>query len=237
MPNSNLQQISLVSIRTREVCDAFVKNIGKSFLKNVGLEVCAEFLDEVLEAVINSKVESLSFPYACSDCWFGFGDHKCTMFIDSNLTILQRYINKLPVKELSIERGSLKIVNLISVVEYLNETASIRELDLSYIDFDNCELVQLGNHLCWTRLTSISFSVKTLDKDSVAKQFAMSVCNSNLRILTMYIEDCTLSALETLLNSLQASQIFKLNIRLPSVNEKETRKLLWKSYRFQVELV
>ncbi|KAJ3308993.1 hypothetical protein HDV04_000544, partial [Boothiomyces sp. JEL0838] len=175
VPISNLQQISLISIRTREVCDSFVKNIGNSFLKNVGLEVCAEFLDEVLEAVTNSKLESLSFPYACRDCRYGRGNHKCGMFFDSNLTILQRYINKLPVKELSIDGRSLKKLNLVSIAERLGENTSIRELGFPNYNFDNRELVQLGNLICGTRLTSISFSVKTLNKDSIAKQFAISV--------------------------------------------------------------
>ncbi|KAJ3260872.1 hypothetical protein HK103_007435 [Boothiomyces macroporosus] len=226
----------------KQAFQIFIANIAESKLQKLQIYVAKEFLKELLDSIVCTKLEKLQFGcvYYKEGEWDSeyecYNDPKeITYFDDSCVDLLSLYINKLPMKALTLHLdNSCKIPGFIRSME----NSPLKTLKINYGGaVAECNLVSFATALKNTSISYLCMGVDRIESLEIAREFGTLLKESSVRKLRLYLQVIAANVLVELVEPLRYSKLYYLEIRMKDKsNLSVLQKALSTCFPFQIRV-
>ncbi|KAJ3251784.1 hypothetical protein HK103_002061 [Boothiomyces macroporosus] len=193
LPETNLEILE-GQITSEKSISAITRNLKSSKIKSINLEISKEYLEEFLQCIVLSKVKYLEFT--------GIE----VPFKNESATILQNYINKLPVEHLKLNYCKIEEAHICRLLEQIPFNSKLKHLDIWGLDSVD---VNIGKNIKNLSLDSLSINYSGMTDDAL-QDFAINM--KLLKQLDLSGNSLTLVGILSFVNSIKHSTLYRLNL-------------------------
>ncbi|KAJ3268290.1 hypothetical protein HDV01_003201 [Terramyces sp. JEL0728] len=187
------------TIDTEIIASALSGAISKSNLIKMDVDILPAFMDDILNAVCFSKVESLSLG----------GDDM--LFDDESCSILSKYIDKLPIRTLNFDNCAISKSASLLLFSNIGQESKLTEI---HIDGKSVGQIdgQIGNHFVHTNLEYITLRNCTLD-DEFLFDIQKGIKDARMRFLDFTRNTFTILGVQNFADSVKYSSLDTINVQ------------------------